>query len=113
MEPIPPSNPAATYLDQTETEVASNIAEIPSNEDETPHVLKVRHANNRTYTEVRVVGKRQKKRTAWYWKHGMLMEENNNGKINPEHKWVCQLCRGFICYGHRSSSHINDSTSRA
>jgi hypothetical protein len=58
MEPTPTSNPAADYLDRTETEVASNVTEIPSDEEATPHVLKVRRSNGRIYTEVRAVGKR-------------------------------------------------------
>lgn len=37
----------------------------------------------------------------------MLMEEEYKGKVNHEKKWVCQLCRGLLAYGARSSAHIN------
>ena len=102
------SNPAAVNLDRIEAEIASNAAGAGTDEEEpTAQPPKIREANNRIYREIQLHGKRQKKRTAWFWRYGMLMEEEYKGKVAQERKWVCQLCRGLSAYGARSSSHIS------
>ncbi|MGH2638577.1 MAG: hypothetical protein ACRDF4_04750 [Rhabdochlamydiaceae bacterium] len=109
MEPTLPFNPAAVHLDQTEAELVLVAAGAGDNKEETlTQPAKVRQANGRIYREVQLQGKRQKKRTAWYWQHGILMDEEYKGTVNPEQKWVCQLCRGLQAYGSRSSGHINE-----
>lgn len=108
MDLTPSSNPAAANLDRAEVGLASHVAGAGSDEEETStQSQKVRHANGRVYREIRLQRKRQKKRKAWFWQYGMLMEEEYRGKVNHEKKWVCQLCRGLLAYGARSSAHIN------
>jgi hypothetical protein len=109
MKPTLPSNPATVNLDRIEAELASNAAGTGNDEDGIPmQPPQVRQANGRIYRQIQLQDKRGKQRKAWYWQHGMLMEEEYKGKVSEEHKWVCQVCRGLQAYGHRSSGHIND-----
>jgi hypothetical protein len=109
MDLTPTSNPATVNLDRTEAELASHVSNVGSDEEETStQPRKVRQANGRIYREVRLQGKRQKKRTAWFWQYGMLMDKEYQGKISKESKWVCSLCRSISSYGCRSSEHINN-----
>jgi hypothetical protein len=107
MNTLSSSNPATVNLDQTETEFASDAAGADSEDQETTKPLKVREANGHIYREIQLQGRRHRPRTGWFWRYGMLMEEEYKGKVVDEKRWVCQLCRGLSVYGARSSAHIN------
>jgi hypothetical protein len=90
MDPTSSLNPVTVNLDQTEAELALYVAGAGSEDQEvSTQPQKVREANSRIYREIQLQGKRQKKRTAWFWLYGMLMEEEYKGKVNNEKKWVC------------------------
>jgi hypothetical protein len=102
----PSTHPAAALLALIEPKLASRVAVDENAQSATLPSAITRKYLGHTYTQIFLPENKRSKKKAWYWAHGMLMDDEYLGKIAPENRWVCNDCRGFKSFGQRASDHI-------
>ena len=91
----PSTHPAAALLILIKPKLASRVAIDKHAQSVTLPSAITRKYLGHTYTQIFLPENKRSKKKAWYWAYGMLIDNEYQGKIAPENRWVCNNYRGF------------------